>query len=185
MPDEEMDTFDSLDDDEESSEGAGGPGGGLKSFFSGTVVRILLFVAAGLVVVIIAIVAGSMAGKSSSTKSGYAKDKEALKTKKKPLKVFDLKQFMANTADIDASHLVRIKLKLAYEAGDIKLMTELNARRAQIRDIIMLFFNDKKKRNLDTALKKRKLKGELMKTINRILIDGEIKNIFYEEFSVN
>jgi flagellar basal body-associated protein FliL len=75
--------------------------------------------------------------------------------------VFDMKQFMINTKDTDTQHLVRIKLQLAYKRENIKLLTELNQRRAQISDIILLFFKDKSKDQMDSSEKIQRLKEEL------------------------
>ena len=92
---------------------------------------------------------------------------------------------MVNTKSTDSSSLARIKLQLAYKKQDVKFLTELNARRAQIRDIILLFFNDKAKTDMDSASKKENLKKELINRLNREFQDGKIQDIYYEEFSVN
>lgn len=172
------------DDLDEGGAGEGEPGG-LRGIFSGSLVKVLLIVALLVVVFIVALIAGSIAGGRRSAEEGYKRDKEQAMIRKKPLDTFNLKEFLANTSDKDETHLVRIKLQLGYQKKALKLQTELNERRAQIRDLILLFFNDKKKEDMDNAAKKRKLKKSLMNRINSILINGQIEDIYYEEFSVN
>jgi len=183
-----VDDLDSLDygdsDDELEGEG-GGESGGLKSFFSSSIVKILLYAAAIIVVFLISVITATCVTKSQGKKQRVMSDKEDVSGTKKIYAVFDLKEFMLNTRDTDSAHLAKIKLQLGYPRKNVKLLTELNQRRAQIKDIILLFFNDKRKEDMDTAAKKIRLKEELRKRINRELNNGEIGAIFYEEFSVN
>lgn len=187
------DDFDSLDMDDELEESdggeesgsSGGGGGGLAKLLSGGIFKFLMFGVAAILVVIISIVTSKCVASSTQKTEGYQSDKRDLLDKKPPLAAFDLKQFMVNTADRDETHLVRIKMKLAYDKKNIKLQNELNERRAQIRHLILLFFNDKEKRHMESAQQKRDLAISLMKRINSILQSGSVDEIYYEEFSIN
>jgi len=184
----DADNFDDLDlegDGEGQIGGEGEGGGGLKRVFSGSLVRILLYVAAAIIVVMISVISARCVAGSASQKAGYDKDRQILKEKKKPLATFNLKQFMGNTADTDVPHLVRIKLQIGYEKRNLKLQTELNDRRAQLRDLILFFFKGRKKEEMDTKQEVEELKKSLVNQINRIMQNGEIEAIYFEEFTVN
>ena len=184
-----VDDLDSLDygdgDDDLEGEGGGGESGGLKGFLSSSIVKMLLYGAALIVVFLVSVITSTCVSKSSSKQGQKESDQKAGSTKKAIYAVFDLKQFMVNTKDTDTPHLARIKLQLGYPKKNVKLLTELNQRRAQLRDIILLFFNDKKKTDMDSAQKKENLKKELKKKIDQEINNGPIGDIYYEEFSVN
>ncbi len=188
MP-EDMDDFNFGDDEGGEGEGAqaeaASGGGGLKRFLSGTILKVLMYVAAGIAVFIIALFAGKMGGSGSSDEAKYAQAQKEMEQKAPPLATFELKEFMSNTADVDTTHFVRMKLSLGYEKNNLLLQTELSERRMQIFDLIMLTLNGKRKEDLDTAQKKQDLKDELIKKINGLLQNGKIDQIYYAEFSVN
>jgi flagellar FliL protein len=188
MP-EDMDDF-NFGDDDTGSEGEGGQaaaagGGGLKRFLSGTILKVLMYVAAAVAVFIIALIAGKMGASPATDENSYAQDRQALEQKSPPLATFELKEFMSNTADVDTTHFVRMKLSLGYEKNNLLMQTELSERRKEIFDLIILTLNGKHKEDLDTAQKKLDLKDELLKRINGLLQNGKIDAIYYEEFSVN
>ena len=188
MP-EDMDDFNFGDDDGGEGEGgqaeAAGGGGGLKRFLSGTILKVLMYVAAGIAVIIIAAVTASAVAGGKSKDNAYAQDQKAMEQKAPPLATFELKEFMSNTADVDTTHFVRMKMSIGYEKNNLLLQTELSERRMQIFDLIMLTLNGKRKEDLDTAQKKQDLKDELIKKINGLLQNGKIQDIYYAEFSVN
>jgi flagellar FliL protein len=92
---------------------------------------------------------------------------------------------MANTGDTDQPGLVRLKLQLAYQKDNIKLQNELNERRSEIRDLILLTLGEQKKSDLASSESKRKFKDVLSNRINRVLVAGKIEDVYYDEFSVN
>ncbi len=188
MP-EDMDDFNFGDDEGGEGEGAqaeaASGGGGLKRFLSGTILKVLMYVAAGIAVFIIALFAGKMGASDKSDEAKYAQAQKEMEQKAPPLATFELKEFMSNTADVDTTHFVRMKLSLGYEKNNLLLQTELSERRMQIFDLIMLTLNGKRKEDLDSAQKKQDLKDELIKKINGLLQNGKIQDIYYAEFSVN
>ena len=160
-----VDDLDSLDyedgDDLEGEGGATGGGGGLKGLLSSSIVKVLLYAAAVIVVILISVITATCVTKSEDKDSRVRDDQDQMLRTKDIYATFDLKQFMINTKDTDTQHLVRVKLQLAYKRDNIKLVTELNARRAQISDIILLFFKDKSKDQMDSSDKIQRLKEEL------------------------
>lgn len=108
-----------------------------------------------------------------------------LQPKPAPLSYYDVGEFKINTADIDASYFVRVALSLGYNPNNKQLQQELTDRGTQIRDIILSLLNSKEKNQIDEFLEKEQLKEEIRRTINNILINGEVEAVYYTEFTVS
>jgi len=166
----------------ESSESSGG---GLKRFLSGAVLRILMFVAAGIGVIIISVITASLVAGRSEEASAQRIDVSRLEQKTPAWAGYDLDEFMVATADIDSSHFIKLKLSLAYETGNMGVQTELTSRRRQIYDLIILTLNRKTKAELHSSQQKEEFKSELVRLINGLLQQGEIKDVYYMDFMIN
>ncbi|MGL4366872.1 MAG: flagellar basal body-associated FliL family protein [Brevinemataceae bacterium] len=108
-----------------------------------------------------------------------------LQPKPAPLSYYDLGEFRINTADLDVNHFVRIVLSLGYNQENKNLYNELVARKTQIRDIVLNLVNSKEKNQIDEFLEKEQLKEEIRRTINSILIHGEVDAVYYTEFTIS
>ncbi|MGL4388356.1 MAG: flagellar basal body-associated FliL family protein [Brevinema sp.] len=108
-----------------------------------------------------------------------------LQPKPAPLSYFDVGEFRLNTADIDANHFIRISLSLGYKTENKLLHNELVSRTIQIKDLILNLLNTKEKNQLDEYLEKEQLKEEIRRTINNIMINGEVEAIYYTEFQIS
>jgi len=124
-------------------------------------------------------------------KGGVSKERDEnviavqLQPKPAPLSYYDIGEFKINTADIDISHFVRIAMSLGYNSGDKLLHGELVSRHTQIRDLVLNLLNSKEKNQMDEAIEKEQLKEELMRSINSILINGEVGAVYYTEFTIS
>jgi flagellar FliL protein len=108
-----------------------------------------------------------------------------LRPKPPPLAVFHLEDFRVNTADVDEIHFLRVRLSLGYDDVNKKLQQELTDRRVQIRDIILTILNSKEKSDIDEFIERERLKEEIKKAINNVLINGEILDVYYDEFVIS
>ena len=177
------DTEETIEDIEETPEEEEAIEGGPKRKFLGpTMIKTLLYVAAALVLIIVSGTIAYMVAKRVSKAPATEKTSLEYKEKAKPLAYFALQPFSINTSDIEEPHFVKISISLGYEAGKTDLQTELNARRAQLRDIIISIIGSKKFSDLDTQDKREQLKDEIKRKINDILRNGEIKAVFFTEF---
>ncbi|MEN2997944.1 MAG: flagellar basal body-associated FliL family protein [Brevinematia bacterium] len=119
-----------------------------------------------------------------------AKVSEEIVTARGPIKkepppmTFDIGSFNINTADIDEPHFVRLKMYIAYPEKNTPLMVELGQRKIQIRDIVISTIASMKKEDLDEAIEREELKERLKKLINNVLVNGEIVDVFFDEFTV-
>ncbi len=109
--------------------------------------------------------------------------KSPLKKEPAPL-TFDLGSFNINTSDIDEPHFARLKIYLGYPERNTALQAELSQRKFQIRDIVINVISSKRKEDLDESIERQELKEELKKLINNMLIEGEIIDIYFDEFTV-
>lgn len=149
--------------------------------------KMLIFVAAGVVVLIIAIVVSYMVAKSvKAPKMEFGVERaEEKPPPPEPLEIGNIgeEEIIARLADQDEPHLVKVnEIYLAYDKKLKALGIELNnpARKFQIRDIFNTVLMSHKSTDLITEEGRNELKGELIKKINDILIDGQIKDIYMQ-----
>lgn len=150
--------------------------------------KLIEWLLSNMIPVIIAVVISTIIAVIIVRTSQNKKSEEIYKTtqlapKPAPLTIFPLDEFRVNTADIEEVHYVRIKLSLGYEAEKYKKMaTELGERKVQLRDIVLTILNAKQKQDLDQEQEKERLKDEIKKAVNNVLTEGEIEEIYYEDF---
>jgi flagellar FliL protein len=177
-PDEAIDDIEGTGEEEEVLEA---PIGGRK-LFGPSMVRMLVIIAGALVMIIIsgtvAYIIAKRVGKAPQTEKTSPERVE----KVKPYSYFDLGEFSVNTSDTDEPHFVKVNLQLGYRETTVELQTELNDRRAQLRDITISVIGSKKFEDLNTQDKRNELKKDIMERINGILIEGQIRDIAFTEF---
>lgn len=152
--------------------------------------KLIEWLLSNLIPVIVAVVLSTIIAFILVRTSVSKKSEEVYKTvrlapKPNPLTIFSLDDFRVNTADIDEPHFLRVKLGLGYNAENKKLATELPSRKEQIRDIILKILNSKEKQDIDEQVEKDRLKDEIKKEINNVLINGEIEDVYYDEFIIS
>jgi flagellar FliL protein len=94
---------------------------------------------------------------------------------------YDLKEFSISTKD-EQNHFIKVKLSLGYPKEDLKLQTELIERKVQIRHIINILLSGKRYQDLDSVEEKIDLAEEIKASINTILRNGQVKEVYYQEF---
>jgi len=158
-------------------------GGAQKKLLGPTVIRTLIFVALALVLIIISgTIAYIVARRVGAGPETQKMSPEAI-VREKPLAYFDMEPFSINTNDTDEPHFVKVTMALGYDTGGTtELQTELNKRRAQIRDIVISVIGEKRYTDLNTQEKRTELKNEVMRRVNSKLQNGEIKEIAFTEF---
>ncbi len=175
--------------DEELLEGAeGGEEGGEKkdnpvakilAMVLGYLIPVLISVAISVVIMFVVFKGGSSQGRNENAIATQLQPKPA------PLSYYDIGQFKINTADLDANHFVLVSLSLGYDAENKLLHAELVDRHIQIRDIVLNLLNSKEKNQMDEFLEKEQLKEEIRRTINSLMINGEVGAVYYTEFTIS
>ena len=93
--------------------------------------------------------------------------------------------FRVNTADQGTTHFIKLKLSLGFEKGNAPLSAELAQRTPQLQNIINLILAGKKKEDLATVARQLELREEIKASINHMLSDGKVKEVYFKEFIVN
>lgn len=177
MADEEL--LDDNQDDDEGSKGSSSP-----------IVKILTTVLSYLIPVLISVVI-SVIIMFVVFKGGVSQERNEnaiatqLQPKPAPLSYYDIGEFRINTADLDANYFARIAMSLGYDQENKPLYSELVARHTQIRDVVLNLISSKEKNQMDEFLEKEQLKEEIRRTINSLLINGEVDAVYYTEFTIS
>ncbi len=173
------------DEENEMEEDEGGSGGEpAGNGDTSKIVKILIYVAGGILAIVL--MAGISYIISKSQQEGrYEKSQDIVAAPPPPpLNTFDLKTFAKTTADAEP-HFMKMEISLAYESGNsINLNNELIKRKDQIRHIVNIILQGKRFEDLDGVNDTIALAEEIKAHINKILISGRIKEVYFKELVV-
>lgn len=112
-----------------------------------------------------------------------AQHKEA--TEEKPFigKVVPLETFVVNLAGSKGRRIAKINMELEIEGESVA--DEIDKRKAQIRDIIIILLSSKTYENVSARDGKEHLRDEIRDTVNAFLTKGRIKMVYFTEFIYN
>ncbi len=124
----------------------------------------------------------------ASSKDVSAKE-SPIKKKRKKLKdllevgpMYPMDQFVVNLLSENGSRYLKTTINLEMDKQE--LSAELDKKKAIIRDIIIRVLSSKTFEEISTIKGKERLKDEIVEKINEILVDGEIRNIFFTDFVI-
>lgn len=118
----------------------------------------------------------------SSTIDYYPKEE-----KKQPYAVKKVGDVKLRTVPINGQEqgaTVRLKLAIAYESPNKKLERELEEREVQINDIIRNLLIRKVYRDFKDPERIMELKKEIKDSVNSVLVNGEISDIYFDQFDI-
>src|SRR5208282_1249280 len=98
-----------------------------------------------------------------------------------PLPVYDI---LANTSDTNRIYIVKLTLTLDYDTNNTNLGKELSGKSDQISNIILMTLISTKKIDVDDNTGRGKFKALLMKNIDKILSEGKVDDIYYNNFTI-
>jgi flagellar FliL protein len=172
---------------EEEKEGTKEEGKGKKS----PVLLIVIVVVAVLLIVAIALFAflvtgsdneaqgGAPAGQKQSTqREGSARNPDMANIGM----MVELDDFTVNLLSEGGKRYLRTKINL--ELGSNNLQSEIEKKIPVLRDIIIQVLSSKQIEEITTKDGKERLKDELVKALNRALIDGQLKNVYFTTFVI-
>ena len=96
--------------------------------------------------------------------------------------MIEMDDFTVNLLNENGKRYLRAKLNL--ELGSENLQPEIEKKIPVLRDIIIQILASKQVEEITTKDGKERLKDELVKAINRVLIDGQIKNVYFTTFVI-
>lgn len=158
------------------------------SFLSPLIIRILLITALLIVIVLIAVIV-FMIG-SSIVKTGPSQirtdvwDEGVFRKKVVHLDYLVLEEpFRQQLLD---EKMIQLKITLGYKANDKKLQQEISKIKPEIRDIVIKHLSHLKSDDFvdETGSSLEKLEEDFLKQINRILNNGKVERILFQEYTL-
>lgn len=77
-----------------------------------------------------------------------------------------------------------LKVIVSVEYDEVKLQDELTSRKPQFLDILNSIFSSKQINQISNTENREDLKREIRDKFNSVLINGQIKNIFFSDFVI-
>jgi flagellar protein FliL len=90
--------------------------------------------------------------------------------------------YLVNLADPGGKRYLKVTMQ--FELNGAKVSQELARRNVEVRDRIIMLLSSKEYDDIGNPTGKTTLKKELMTQLNKILQDGQVKEIYFTEFLV-
>ena len=96
--------------------------------------------------------------------------------------MYALDKFIVNLASDGGSRYLRAAVNL--ELSSAEFQAEVDKKKPLVRDIIIRVLSAKSYEEISTIRGKETLKDEMVNELNKVFVDGNIKNVFFTEFVV-
>lgn len=150
------------------------------------VVKILIYVALGAVGLVLMSIIAFYVAKYASEQQYREVASIAVVKPPPPTESFNFTdEFRVNTADQGEAHFIKLRLSLGFDQGNKALSAELAQRNPQLRNIINLILAGKAKAELNSVQDQLELREEIKASINHVLSEGKITDVYFNEFIVN
>lgn len=110
-------------------------------------------------------------------------DKEAKEEEQFIGKLIPMETFLVNLADTGGGKLMKINMSLEVAQGEVQ--EEIEKRKPQIRDIILILLSAKTHGQVSTTDGKNLLRDEIKNTVNSFLTKGKVNRVLFTEFYFN
>ncbi len=94
-----------------------------------------------------------------------------------------LETFLVNLSGSRGGKVMRVNMEL--EVSNTEVVQEIDKRKPQIRDIIIILLSSKTFDQLSTRDGKEQLRNEIRDTVNPFLTKGQIKRVYFTELILN
>ena len=98
-------------------------------------------------------------------------------------KMIPMETFYVNLAGNRGNRLLKVNMELEVESE--KVIEEIDKRKPQIRDIIIIILSSKTFKDLASKQGKEGLRDEIKDAVNSFLTKGKIKHVHFTEFIYN
>jgi flagellar FliL protein len=150
------------------------------------IVKILIYVALGAVSLVLMAVISYYVALTAAAQQYKEVASIAVVKPPPPTENFNFPEdFRVNTADRGDPHFIKLRLSLGFDRGNPALSAELADRMPQLRNIINLILMGKTKDGLSTVQDRLELREEIKASVNHILSEGKITEVYFSEFIVN
>ncbi len=147
------------------------------------IIKILIYVVGGILLIFLVIGVSYLVSKHVQEQKHEKEQAIVIAPPPPPLSHYDLPSFSATTKD-DEPHFVKITVSLGYDQS-VELNSELVQRTPQIQHIINVLLSSKRFDALNSVEDKLNLQEEIKALINKILIYGKLKEIYFREIIIN
>ena len=96
--------------------------------------------------------------------------------------IFPLDTFIVNLADPNGNRYLRVTMKLELKSDE--QTEQVEKRLPQLRDGILMILPTKKYTDINSVEGKTVLRDQIMASINNLLKEGSVTNIYFTEFVV-
>lgn len=93
-----------------------------------------------------------------------------------------LRPFIVNLVDPSGKRYLKVTLDLELTGPEVK--GEVETRRPQVRDTILILLSSKSFEDINTPEGKLRLRNEIISRVNLYLTAGKVKNVYFTEFVV-
>ncbi len=94
-----------------------------------------------------------------------------------------METFLVNLPGSRGGKLTRINMELEVSSSEVQ--DEIDKRKPQIRDIIIILLSSKNFSQVSSREGKEQLRNEIRDTVNPFLTKGQIKRVYFTEFILN
>jgi flagellar FliL protein len=94
----------------------------------------------------------------------------------------EMGNFLVNLADPGGKRYLKINIQMELTGN--KALQEITRRNFEVRDSILMLLSSKEFDEVGTPIGKMNLKKELLSRLNKLLRDGQVKEIYFTEFLV-
>lgn len=94
--------------------------------------------------------------------------------------IYSTSEFTVNLAETNGKRY--LKTQLSLEVNHKKVLKELDKKLPVLEDTVITVLSKQKISDLETLDGKENIKKELQENINKILVDGEVINIYFNHF---
>ncbi len=134
-------------------------------------------------ILIISLILLIVAGAATTTYIMFFKDSQGTqKEVPKDIFKFQMQTFTVNLVDMDYRRFLRVEVTLEYGSKDLR--PEIEEKRHRVRDMVINILRGKSVSDLDTLEETDALRTEIRTAINKILTEGEIRGIYFNDFII-
>lgn len=150
------------------------------------VVKILIYIALGLVGLVLMSVIAYYVATFAAARQYREVASIAVVKPPPPMEAYNFSDdFRVSTADTGEPRFIRLRLSLGFESGNPALSAELAQRTPQLRNLVNLILAGKTRDQLRSRQDQLELREEIKASINHILSEGRIQEVYFTEFIVN
>lgn len=154
---------------------------------------VIMLIASNVVLLVVGFVVMSMMTSTKEAAEEEAATPTEAEQKVEPAKITDpktlvgpeykLESFVVNLID-DGRGPRYLKIEISFELEQEAVKAELETRLTQITDELLILLSSKRQTDIETTDGKRILRDEIFTRVNKILVTGRIKRVYFRDFVI-